>query len=112
MQSVVYGHLITADFPSSVLSLNQKNTILSQPDAFLFSRSRSSLSVVYFQPDCYNTIKSLAILEHPEVAAELRRILTGYILDGRSTPGPKQKNNGQDVWDAILWIREDDGDSP
>ena len=46
------------------------------------------------------------------MAAELRRILTGYILDGRSTPGPKQKNNGQDVWDAILWIREDDGDSP
>ena len=48
------------------------------------------------------------ILEHPEVAAKLRRILTGYILDGRSTPGPKQKNNGQEVWDAILWIREDE----
>lgn len=51
------------------------------------------------------------ILEHPKVAAELRRILTDYILNGRSTPGPKQKNNGQEVWDAILWVREEKEDA-
>lgn len=47
------------------------------------------------------------ILEYPEVATELKRILIGYILNGRSTPGPKQKNNGREIWDAIFWIRED-----
>lgn len=47
--------------------------------------------------------------EHPETAAKLREILTGYIRNGRSTPGAKQKNNGQEVWDAILWIEEEQG---
>lgn len=42
--------------------------------------------------------------QYPEIAEELRKRLKKYILDGRSTPGPVQKNNGEAVWDAIRWI--------
>lgn len=42
----------------------------------------------------------------PEVAKELRGILKQYVLKGRSTKGPVQRNNGEAVWDAIRWIEE------
>lgn len=29
---------------------------------------------------------------HPEIVARLTKLLEKYIADGRSTPGPKQKN--------------------
>ncbi|MGI5172206.1 arylsulfatase [Treponema sp. OMZ 840] len=48
------------------------------------------------------------IKEHPDIAAELRKRLIAYILNGRSTPGKKQKNNGRHIWDAITWIDESD----
>jgi arylsulfatase A len=31
--------------------------------------------------------------------AELSGLMTRYVVDGRSTPGPKQKNDGEIVWD-------------
>jgi hypothetical protein len=31
--------------------------------------------------------------EHPEVVNRLKQLLQKYIDDGRSTPGPKQKND-------------------
>ena len=49
------------------------------------------------------------IAKYPETAVTLREILTGYIRSGRSTPGTKQKNNGQEVWETILWIDEKQG---
>ena len=49
------------------------------------------------------------IAKYPETAVTLREILTGYIRNGRSTPGTKQKNNGQEVWETILWIDEKQG---
>ncbi len=49
------------------------------------------------------------IAKYPEIAVTLREILTGYIRNGRSTPGTKQKNNGQEVWETILWIDEKQG---
>lgn len=48
------------------------------------------------------------IAEHPEEARELRGILKGHILRGRSTPGPIQQNNGQAVWEAVRWVEEED----
>ena len=49
------------------------------------------------------------IAKYPETAVTLREILTGYIRSGRSTPGTKQKNNGREVWETILWIDEKQG---
>ena len=43
--------------------------------------------------------------EHPDVAKELKALLTRYVLDGRSTPGAPQKNNGAPIWDTVLWLR-------
>ncbi|MCG8578959.1 MAG: arylsulfatase [Bacteroidales bacterium] len=38
------------------------------------------------------------IHEHPEKATELKAALKKIILDGRSTPGAKQSNEGMDKW--------------
>ncbi|HIQ58648.1 MAG TPA: arylsulfatase [Candidatus Merdivicinus intestinavium] len=43
--------------------------------------------------------------DHPDVAKELKTLLTRYVLDGRSTPGAPQKNNGAPIWDTVLWLR-------
>lgn len=44
--------------------------------------------------------------ENKEIVDELRRLLTKYITDGRSTKGEKQKNDGVDIWPAIEWIKK------
>ena len=41
------------------------------------------------------------ISEHPEIAAELKAALKKIILDGRSTPGAIQKNDGMEGWTQI-----------
>lgn len=48
------------------------------------------------------------IERYPKLAKELRDQLKSYILNGRSTPGPRQKNDGQEVWETILWMTEPD----
>jgi arylsulfatase A-like enzyme len=45
--------------------------------------------------------------EHPETVAELKSLLTKYILDGRSTPGALQQNDPIDFeWKQIRFIEE------
>ncbi len=41
--------------------------------------------------------------QNPQVVKELRDLLISYIVDGRSTPGAKQKNTGADRWAQIEW---------
>ncbi|ANW95363.1 arylsulfatase [Wenyingzhuangia fucanilytica] len=41
------------------------------------------------------------IAEHPKVAAELKAALKKIILDGRSTKGKKQENDGMEGWKQI-----------
>lgn len=48
------------------------------------------------------------IEQYPKLAKKLRDQLKSYILNGRSTPGPRQKNDGQEVWETILWMTEPD----
>lgn len=38
------------------------------------------------------------VSDYPEIVSELKSLLKQYILDGRSTPGPKQQNEGMDNW--------------
>lgn len=49
------------------------------------------------------------IEKYPLLVAELRNRLKKYIEDGRSTPGKKQSNNGQRIWETIMWLDEEDG---
>lgn len=39
--------------------------------------------------------------QYPEIAKELKAAMTKIIMDGRSTPGAKQKNEGMDNWKQI-----------
>ena len=46
------------------------------------------------------------IKTHPEKAKELRERLKKVILQGRSTPGKPQKNQGPKIWKKIQWMEE------
>lgn len=52
--------------------------------------------------------KTNVIGQHPELAKELKSVLKSYILNGRSTPGEPQSNNGQRIWDTIAWVDEEE----
>lgn len=47
------------------------------------------------------------INDNPEIASELESLLKKYILNGRSTPGPKQQNEDMDNWPQISWMKKD-----
>ena len=40
---------------------------------------------------------------HPDLVAELTRLLTQYVREGRSTPGPCQPNSGPACWPRWCW---------
>jgi hypothetical protein len=44
------------------------------------------------------------IVDYPEKAAELKAALKKIILDGRSTPGAIQENDGMEGWKQIETI--------
>lgn len=44
--------------------------------------------------------------EYPEKVIELKNILIQCIQDGRSTRGPKQKNNGQFIYETTKWLQQ------
>ena len=50
--------------------------------------------------------KNNIIEQHPFIAERLKKILSGYVRKGRSTPGAPQKNTGEDVWEAVEWLEE------
>lgn len=43
---------------------------------------------------------------YPDMVEELKHQLKDYIFDGRSTPGAKQQNNGEAVWQTIQWVKD------
>ena len=46
--------------------------------------------------------------QNPEKVEELKTLLTKYILDGRSTPGNPQSNDGEkEIWNQLWWMIED-----
>jgi len=44
--------------------------------------------------------------QYPEVVEELSGLLEKYIKEGRSTPGPVQKNVPSDQWPGLSWMAE------
>lgn len=45
--------------------------------------------------------------EFPDKVDEMKQLLTKYIVDGRSTPGEKQLNDGERVWKELWWMIKD-----
>ena len=43
--------------------------------------------------------------EFPEKVDELKALLTKYIVEGRSTAGEAQSNDGNKIWKQLWWIR-------
>ena len=41
---------------------------------------------------------------NPEIVERLKNELTELIVNGRSTPGPKQKNDGEQHWRQLHWF--------
>lgn len=48
------------------------------------------------------------IEQYPDLARELRSTLKQYIVNGRSTPGERQENSGQRIWETIAWLDEEE----
>lgn len=44
--------------------------------------------------------------QHPEVVKRLKRLLTRYVEEGRSTPGPRQPNTGSPLWPELWWMQD------
>lgn len=44
--------------------------------------------------------------KYPEIYTKLREALKTIVQNGRSTKGPVQRNNGEQVWETIKWIQE------
>jgi arylsulfatase A-like enzyme len=42
--------------------------------------------------------------DHPEVVAELKSLLTRSVENGRSTPGARQSNSGDGLWEQLWWM--------
>ncbi len=43
--------------------------------------------------------------EHPGVVTDLKILLEDYIINGRSTPGQPQKNDGPGYWEELTWMK-------
>lgn len=50
------------------------------------------------------------VQEHPEKAKQLEALLEKYVTEGRSTPGPSQKNDGPERWAQLDWMEEGGAD--
>lgn len=47
------------------------------------------------------------INQHAALADSLKHLLTQYIQQGRSTPGPPQPNDGESPWKQLDWMKKD-----
>lgn len=47
------------------------------------------------------------IKQHPAIAQRLKKRLVEHVRNGRSTPGPIQANNGEEIWEAVRWLEEE-----
>ena len=43
--------------------------------------------------------------DHPDVTAELTKLLTDCVVNGRSTPGAPQRNTGPEWWPQLNWMK-------
>ena len=46
------------------------------------------------------------IEDHMDVFVKLKAILKKRVLEGRSTPGKPQPNEGDVIWDTVRWMED------
>ena len=44
------------------------------------------------------------VSKHPKRVKELKALLTRYVIEGRSTPGTPQENDGIRRWPELEWM--------
>ena len=44
--------------------------------------------------------------KYPEIVTDLKKELFDCVMNGRSTPGQKQKNNGAEIWETVSWLAD------
>jgi arylsulfatase A len=50
--------------------------------------------------------KTNVLSQHPEIVQHLGTVMRDYILNGRSTPGPPQKNTPVKSWQQTEWLEQ------
>ena len=68
----------------------------------ILSKNKNNNALYNIDTDLSET-KNL-MRENPEITENLKRKLTHIIQNGRSNPGPKQKNDGEQHWKQLFWI--------
>jgi arylsulfatase A-like enzyme len=48
--------------------------------------------------------KTNLVSKYPKRVSEFKTLLEKYIVDGRSTPGSPQKNDGPERWAELEWM--------
>ncbi len=83
----------------------------------MFRGSGGSLKPAFFKPgegeapfELYNIEEDPGettnlYFEYPEIVDSLTTLITSYILEGRSTPGRPQKNDGPEYWKQLTWMK-------
>lgn len=66
-----------------------------------FSKKQALYDMVADPSETTNVLKA-----HPEVVEQMEHRLTAIVQDGRSTPGPKQTNEGPAWWPELVWIEQ------
>jgi arylsulfatase A len=66
------------------------------------SRTLPEFQLYNLQEDEGETVN--LVEKHPEIVDELASLLEQYIVRGRSTPGPVQKNVSSEKWPGLSWM--------
>ncbi|VGO18597.1 sulfatase family protein [Pontiella sulfatireligans] len=68
------------------------------------SKNRSKAALYDLEADVSETANQYA--SNPEVVERLEARLTAVVANGRSTPGPKQENDGPAWWSQLVWMEQ------
>ena len=68
----------------------------------VLASGRNKQGLYNLETDLPEKVNLLA--QHTEVAEQLEQKLSRLIIDGRSTPGSKQKNDGPEWWPQLYWM--------
>ncbi len=63
-------------------------------------------SVQLYNLDCDIAETKNVQSEHPDVVTAMQEELACIVREGRSTPGPRQENDGVAVWETVSWLSD------
>ncbi|MFD1094556.1 sulfatase family protein [Salegentibacter chungangensis] len=69
------------------------------------TRSRKKTSLYHIKQDPQEELNLAGKPKYREIQQKLKEKLSEIILNGRSTPGRKLKNEGPEIWDQLFWLK-------